>query len=134
LQQEAKLWHTLDHPHVLRFLGIHLNTLNDVYLVSPWVDQGPLTAYISNHPQADRTALVRLFSYLILYPAHYIQLRDVIDGLSYLHSNDVVHGDLKGSNTLVTSNIRVVLCDFGLSKMSATLHSATGELLPAPAL
>ncbi len=60
----------------------------------------------------------------------YTQLRDVVDGLSYLHANGVVHGDLKGSNTLVTSNIRVVLCDFGLSKMSEALHSATGKFLP----
>jgi serine/threonine protein kinase len=39
----------------------------------------------------------------------------VVDGLSYLHSHGIIHGDLKGSSVLVDDNGRACLTDFGLS-------------------
>ncbi|KAG9316825.1 kinase-like domain-containing protein [Chiua virens] len=44
-------------------------------------------------------------------------LSDVATGLQYLHSRNVVHGDLSGSNVLITSSGRACLSDFGLSTL-----------------
>jgi len=52
-------------------------------------------------------------------------LVDVTEGLSYLHSANVVHGNLKGNNILVDDKGTACLCDFGLSAMVATLHAHT---------
>ena len=42
--------------------------------------------------------------------------RQILQGLRYLHSCKVVHGDLKCANILVTKSGRVILADFGLSR------------------
>ena len=40
----------------------------------------------------------------------------VLRGLKYIHSADVIHRDLKPSNLLVNSNCDLKICDFGLAR------------------
>ena len=40
-------------------------------------------------------------------------LREVLEGLSYLHGAGVLHRDVKGQNVLLTSDAHVRLIDFG---------------------
>jgi serine/threonine protein kinase len=44
---------------------------------------------------------------------------DVLSGLSYLHRNNVVHGDIKGENVLVDSQGRACIADLGLSRLTS---------------
>lgn len=96
--KEAFVWCRLEHPNILPFLGIG-NIDRRLYFVSPWMDQGDLVRFVGEHPQADKQLL----------------LQDTAAGLDYLHSQGVVHGDLKGANVLVDSDGRARLADFGLS-------------------
>ncbi|KAJ6809643.1 serine/threonine-protein kinase GRIK1-like [Iris pallida] len=43
-------------------------------------------------------------------------LRDIIAGLIYLHAHDIVHGDIKPENLLVTRNGTVKIGDFSVSQ------------------
>ncbi|KAJ7587354.1 kinase-like domain-containing protein, partial [Mycena floridula] len=104
---KAILWRELSHPNVLSFYGIHLWP-NDgrICLVSPWMENGNLVSYLKDHSDADHLALAI----------------DVAQGVEYLHSFDpqIIHGDLKGNNILITSDLRACVADFGLGKFIQT--------------
>ncbi|KAL8516050.1 hypothetical protein ACS0TY_014648 [Phlomoides rotata] len=44
-------------------------------------------------------------------------LRDVVSGLMYLHAHNIVHGDIKPDNLLVTSSGTVKIGDFSVSQV-----------------
>lgn len=90
---ETVTWRHLNHPNVVPFLGA---TLDPPQLVSVWMPGGNLTEYVNEHPDNCRLALVSFFYHLRPRPHPPCQLHDVAEGLSYLHSRSVVHGDIKG--------------------------------------
>jgi serine/threonine protein kinase len=103
---EALVWRELKHPNVLEFLGVSSKThLGFVSLVSPWMDSGTLTDYISVHADADRLWLVcasrTRYKMAILNNFARLQIGGIASGLSYLHHREppVVHGDLRGVST-----------------------------------
>ncbi|KAG2108612.1 kinase-like domain-containing protein [Suillus discolor] len=44
-------------------------------------------------------------------------LKDIAQGLQYLHSRSITHGDLSGNNVLVDKDGKASLTDFGLSAL-----------------
>ena len=48
----------------------------------------------------------------------------ILRGLKYLHSANVMHRDLKPKNLLVNSNCDLKICDLGLARLSAELDSS----------
>ncbi|KLO11142.1 kinase-like protein [Schizopora paradoxa] len=103
LCKETILWKMTDHPNVLKCMG--LCVLNDnrlqsnVALASPWMKNGNLMTYVEAHKDIDRATL----------------LTQVASGLIYLHYINIVHGDLKCANILVSDYGIAQLADFGLS-------------------
>ncbi|KAK8850608.1 hypothetical protein IAR55_004527 [Kwoniella newhampshirensis] len=55
-------------------------------------------------------------------------------GMEYLHSRDIIHGDFKAANVLVTDEGHAIICDFGLSqlKLDFTTKSQTAADKPTP--
>ncbi|KAJ6487844.1 kinase-like domain-containing protein [Mycena sanguinolenta] len=97
--REALIWRQLSHPNLLPFLGLHYLD-SRLCLVSPWMSNGHISQFLqSAPPDIDRVSL----------------MLDVAIGLEYLHERHVVHGDLKGTNILVTPSHRACVADFGLS-------------------
>ncbi|KAF8995845.1 kinase-like domain-containing protein [Cyathus striatus] len=107
LWREGIIWSHLSHPNVFPFYGIyHLHNMEEqVCLVSPWMNHGNIVDFLSRNSRADRVKL----------------MFEVAKGMEYLHANNVVHGDLKGANMLITDTGQAVLCDFGLSTVMLDL-------------
>ncbi|KAG9002564.1 hypothetical protein FRB95_008445 [Tulasnella sp. JGI-2019a] len=59
-------------------------------------------------------------------------VREVLVALSFLHKAGVIHRDIKAANVLITSQGRVVLCDFGVSALLATTHSKRATMVGTP--
>lgn len=53
-------------------------------------------------------------------------MHEIAKGMDYLHSNGVLHGDLKASNVLVDDKYRCIICDFGQSEMKSEAFRISG--------
>ncbi|KAJ6476169.1 kinase-like domain-containing protein [Mycena sanguinolenta] len=80
--REALVWRDLHHPYILPFLGIDKDSFPEPYfcMVSPWMEHGTVTNYLKRHGLANVDKL----------------LYEIAQGLQYLHSRNIVHGDLRG--------------------------------------
>ncbi|RXW24296.1 hypothetical protein EST38_g1563 [Candolleomyces aberdarensis] len=103
LIREMIIWYNHRHPNLLSFEGVFQpdDNFEKAYLVSPFYANGTVVEYLKSHPSVERRLL----------------LLDVLSGLSYLHRNNIVHGDIKGANVLVGSQGRACLADLGLSRL-----------------
>ena len=93
------MWKRLNHPNVLPNLGAGPD-IAELCVVSPWMSEGHLLQYLRKYPGADRVMIVRVHVVFFHVTQHAEfnthKMSGVAEGLSYLHFNDVVHGDLKG--------------------------------------
>ncbi|CAE6455813.1 unnamed protein product [Rhizoctonia solani] len=102
--REIHTWNKCRHPNILPFLG--LAAFRDrVATISPWIKNGTMRNYLKRHSDADRCRLST----------------QICAGVAYLHSINVVHGDLKGDNVLISDDGNALLMDFG----SADLQNRT---------
>ncbi|KAF5311186.1 hypothetical protein D9611_012996 [Ephemerocybe angulata] len=112
LNREVYVLKRLRHENIAQFFGISF--MHDIRpcIVIRWYSNSTGPRYIEKNQGVDRLALVR----------------DIAAGLSYLHNLQppIIHGDVKGSNTLVTDDGRAVISDFGLSMAIEEYAGPTG--------
>ncbi|XP_077600834.1 protein-tyrosine kinase 2-beta-like [Stigmatopora nigra] len=99
---EAALMKNLDHPHIVRLLGVI--DIDPVWIVMELYEYGELGKYLM-----DRKYILTT-STLILY------CLQICKALAYLESLNMVHRDIAVRNILVASPKCVKLGDFGLSR------------------
>ena len=138
--REAVTWEHLKHRNILPLLGI---TVAPLQLVSHWMSGGDLREYIKKNPSAHRVGLVGSLLLCLSHTYYRRQLSDAAEGLCYLHSCDVVHGDLKGvcvhsephfstvltsgqPNILVDNSGNPRIADFGLATVTQNLDPMGG--------
>ncbi|KIL53945.1 hypothetical protein M378DRAFT_19369, partial [Amanita muscaria Koide BX008] len=81
--QEALTWRTLSHKYILPFIGILVDSSQSfVSLVSPFMENGTLRDWRLNMTPS--------------IPEIKKRIQEVAEGLVYLHTEGIVHGDLKG--------------------------------------
>ncbi|KAJ7216754.1 kinase-like domain-containing protein [Mycena rebaudengoi] len=108
--REALIWQDLKHPYILPMLGIDRESFpSSLCMVSPWMENGTVLNYLEEHGRQDVDRL----------------LWEVAQGLEYLHSRNIVHGDLRGANILITQDWSACLTDFGLTSFTDTTAATT---------
>ncbi|KMZ63290.1 Serine/threonine-protein kinase GRIK1 [Zostera marina] len=102
--REVSIMKTLQHPNIVNLIEVIDDPESDnLYLVLEFVDGKRICdASITTGGIGEYTS--RQY------------LRDIIAGLMYLHAHNIIHGDIKPENLLVTKNGRVKIGDFGVSK------------------
>lgn len=101
LETEIELLRNLDHPNIVRYFGTN-RTDNRFYIFLEYASDGSVTSAL-NRFGAFSEAVVRRYT------------RQILEGLAYLHANNIMHRDIKSSNMLVDHGI-VKLSDFGCSR------------------
>ncbi|KAF8190010.1 kinase-like domain-containing protein [Mycena galopus ATCC 62051] len=110
---EALVWQGLHHRFILPLLGIDRATFAPSFcMVSPWMKYGTVLKYLRDRGRGDVNRL----------------LLEIAQGLDYLHSMNVIHGDLRGTNILISDNENACLADFGLATTISDPDSTVGML------
>ncbi|KAH0475305.1 MAG: uncharacterized protein KVP18_004408 [Porospora cf. gigantea A] len=99
--QEFRILSRLKHPHIVMFLGVLVSPL--YCIVTEYVPCGSL--YDLLHKQSYPFSLSQMLKIAL----------NVACALAHMHSQGVVHCDVKSPNVLVESSGQVKLCDFGLA-------------------
>ncbi|XP_010555593.1 PREDICTED: mitogen-activated protein kinase homolog MMK2-like [Tarenaya hassleriana] len=104
--REIKLLVHMDHENVIAIKDVvrprHKEAFEDVYIVYERMDVDLSRIIHSKHPLTENH-----FQYL---------LYQILRGLKYIHSGDILHLDLKPSNLLVNSDCLLKIADFGLAR------------------
>ena len=103
LEQEVHMLSQLTHPNIVRYIGIkRRKDILNVFM--EYVPGGSIASLLQRFgPLGDN--VTRVYT------------RQILIGLDYLHSQRVVHRDIKGANILVEKSGRIKLADFGMAKM-----------------
>jgi serine/threonine protein kinase len=111
--REIKLLRRLQHENIVLLRDImkppSMDDFNDVYLVYELMDTDLHQIIRSNQPLSDDHC--QYFVYQLLR------------GLKYIHSANVLHRDLKPSNLLLNANCDLKICDFGLARVDGRAAS-----------
>ncbi|KAI6017578.1 hypothetical protein PISMIDRAFT_688316 [Pisolithus microcarpus 441] len=110
LRGEVHIWVRLPlHSHVLPLYGTVDGFAPIPALVSPWAENGTLTTYLGSKRQLPYSRRLEI-------------ILQVTSGLGHLHSSNICHGDLTGSNILIDRNEDMLISDFGLSSIIAKFN------------
>ncbi|KAL0335718.1 UNVERIFIED_CONTAM: Serine/threonine-protein kinase STY13 [Sesamum radiatum] len=130
--QEVVVWHKLDHPNVTKFIGatmgspeLNIQTENGhigmpsniCCVVVEYLPGGNLKSYLIKNRR-------KKLAYKVV-----VQMAlDLARGLSYLHSQKIVHRDVKTENMLLDKSRTVKIADFGVARVEASNpNDMTGE-------
>ena len=92
------MWRSLNHNLVLPFLGIY-ETKSASFLVSPYMKNGTLVQWRKKANPSIAEIQERVWLLLLPRVANVDSLWKILEvaqGVEYIHSEGVVHGDLRG--------------------------------------
>ena len=118
VEHEVKIHYQLKHPSILE-LNTFFEDKNYVYLVLELCHKGEMGRYLKATATAAGGHNNNRPSLSEDETRHY--LKQVVDGMLYLHSYGILHRDLTLSNLLLTKDMHVKISDFGLATQ---LHQA----------
>ncbi|CAE6452939.1 unnamed protein product [Rhizoctonia solani] len=123
LAEIIPIWAKCNHPNIVPLIG-EATVRGQVAAVYEWLTYGSVLDYLKRHPTADR---------------HQLSAK-ICDGVAYLHANNIIHGNLKGSQVFVSDYgvPRIMLDCTGthmvgkprdIDEMTLTLRWAAPEIL-----
>jgi len=102
---ESNMLSKVDHRNIIRFFDINCINNHQLYIVTEFLEGETLQEYIEKNGPLNYEKLLHTFG-------------EICNGLSYIHSLEIVHKDLKPRNIFLCSNGDVKIIDFGLSVLT----------------
>ncbi|KIJ12959.1 hypothetical protein PAXINDRAFT_101001 [Paxillus involutus ATCC 200175] len=117
-RRELGVWRRLKHDNIVPFLGVvyGFGLRDGASLVSLWMPNGTLQNFLVQH--GDELTVSRQLQLLL----------DIVNGLLYLHSFPITHGDLNCNNVLLDANNNACLADFGYASLVGEIPEALAYL------
>lgn len=116
--REIKILKTLDNPNVIKLKGIATNTRVSRYN-SRWSNIGQI-CMVFEYQEHDLAGLIcALNQHGEWFSESQIKcyIKQLLEGLHYCHSNNILHRDLKASNVFLNNKGELKVADFGLARI-----------------
>ena len=129
IDSEIKIMKQLDHENTIK-LHEFFQTNNNLYFIMEYINGGTLSDYLSSY----KLKTGKPFSQKMIQ--HFV--KQIVQGLIYIHSKNIIHRDLKLDNILLSfpskipkenreySQATVKIIDFGLSTQKTFAMSNPG--------
>lgn len=116
-RDEIRIMKPLQHDHILKYFDAFeqrdpYEAHDSLYIVLEYCEIGSLNKWFKQPNLVDRERLIAKY------------MGQVLDGLSYLHHQGVIHRDIKGDNILLVKNASVKLADFGIATAVAAVQGS----------
>ncbi|KAI0088668.1 kinase-like domain-containing protein [Irpex rosettiformis] len=113
-------WKYLEHPRILPFLGIQVMYTGQRYatcLAYPWLGSRELTNKRITPTLKDEKVRRRY-------------IKEIVEGMAYLHSVGVVHGNLKLANIFKGNDEHILIADYGTWQFADRMQGKTRWIAP----
>jgi len=102
---EIKILKRVDHPNIIKYIGdirICGNGYDHIIIITKFIEGVELFYYIHDILLTEMPAVAIL--------------QQIADGIHYLHSNNIIHGDIKPENIIINPiTLKIVIIDLGSS-------------------
>ena len=111
--REIHILRRCNHKNIVRVVEVCVDSADDVYLVMEYVhtDVKSWQRSLSSTKNLDIAHIKNI-------------IRQLLNGVSYLHRQSITHRDLKTSNLLLTTDGVLKICDFGLAREVPKDHTS----------
>lgn len=105
---EINLLNHLDHVNIVKYMD-SIKTKDHLNIVLEFVENGSLANTVKKFGSLPESLIA-------------VYIEQVLTGLCFLHSQGVIHRDIKGANILTTKEGHVKLADFGVARRLGELE------------
>ena len=100
---ETNLMKQLNHPNITKILEL-FETEDYIFIIMEYINGGNLFSFIKKRRKLSEKTAKFLF-------------KQIIEGIKYIHSKNIVHRDIKLENILIDLKNNIKICDFGIGKI-----------------
>ena len=111
LQREIDLLKILEHPNIVEYCGNNIIN-NYLVIIMEYVPGGSVHGLIEQRGVLTEKQASRY-------------TKQTLQGLIYLHSNNIIHRDIKCANMLIGEGDIIKICDFGTARYLNDVRTAT---------
>ena len=105
---ETNLMRKLNHPNITKILEMFEDE-KYILIIMEYINGGNLFSFVKKRRKLSEKISKFLFKQIIL-------------GINHIHSQNIVHRDIKLENILIDINNNIKICDFGIGRILSSPH------------
>ncbi|MBF0300892.1 MAG: serine/threonine protein kinase [Oligoflexia bacterium] len=122
IRKEAEILNLLSDQRIVKLISVEEKSDGSIYLIQEFVDGKNLEELLVSDVKKARPVVGATI------------ISEILLGLEEAHRHKIIHRDLKPENIMITSEGRLKITDFGVSKNMENIdHTTTGIIIGSPA-
>jgi len=123
IRREVDIMRALNHPNLVKLYEVIDDKVSGkILMVVEFCEAGALVSPGQLTPERRMPEAIAHFYF-----------RQMVSGIAYLHENNVIHGDMKPENVLLSGDATVKIADFGQSQVMSCGEDILRRTLGTPA-